>query len=49
VDMEHLRRDYMKAHPHAHAAEGGEVQSSTLRSRPEGTHAHAEGVQRRKS
>jgi integrase/recombinase XerC len=41
VDMEHLRRAYMKAHPHAHAAFSGDVQSPTLRSRPEGTHAHA--------
>jgi integrase/recombinase XerC len=29
VDMEHLRRAYMKAHPHAHAAFSGDVQSTT--------------------
>jgi integrase/recombinase XerC len=36
VDMEHLRQAYMKAHPHARAAFSGDVQSSALRSRPEG-------------
>jgi integrase/recombinase XerC len=41
VDMERLKQAYMKAHPHAHAASGGEVQSTSIRSRPEGTHAHA--------
>jgi hypothetical protein len=50
VDMERLRQAYMKAHPHAHAAFSGDVQSPALRSRPEGTRVHiAEGVQRRKS
>jgi integrase/recombinase XerC len=49
VDMERLRQAYMKAHPHAHVAFSDDVQSPALRSRPEGAHAHAEGVQRRKS
>jgi integrase/recombinase XerC len=48
VDMEHLRRAYMKAHPHAHATFSGDLQSPTLRSRPEKMRAAA-GVQRRKS
>jgi integrase/recombinase XerC len=52
VDMEHLRRAYMNAHPHAHAASSGDVPSTSLRSRPAGTHAHAASsgdTQRRKS
>ncbi|MDR1507155.1 MAG: tyrosine-type recombinase/integrase [Treponema sp.] len=35
VDMEHLRRAYMSAHPHAHAAPGGEVQSADPAPRPQ--------------
>jgi integrase/recombinase XerC len=47
VDMERLRQAYMKAHPHAHAAFGGDVQSSAPRPGPEKARAHA--VQRRKT
>jgi hypothetical protein len=44
VDMEHLRRAYMKAHPHARAV-FGEVQLADLRPRLEGTRARAVGLQ----
>jgi integrase/recombinase XerC len=46
MDMERLRQVYMKAHPHARATEGGEVQSTSLRPSPEGAYAHiTEGAQ----
>ncbi|MDR0586397.1 MAG: tyrosine-type recombinase/integrase [Treponema sp.] len=49
VDMEHLRRAYMKAHPHAQAAFSGDVQPPARRPRPERPRVRAGGVQRRKS